>query len=270
MPQDPRPATVCPTAVCEPYLPVALVTGAASGIGAATVRAIAARCSAIAVHTRGAGPESRDRLAVLAAAARDAGADVIDLYGDLAEPGTARRIVEETIARFGRLDHLVANAGFADRRGTTDLTRTDLDRSFATMAGAFLEMTQAAAPALKVSPLGRVIYLSSFVAHRYAQGALFPASAAAKSAGEALTRSLAAELAPSGVTVNAVVPGYTRKDGGHTALNPDAWKAAAAVTPLGRIAEPDDIAALIAFLLSPAARHITGQAIAVDGGLSLG
>jgi NAD(P)-dependent dehydrogenase (short-subunit alcohol dehydrogenase family) len=83
-------------------------------------------------------------------------------------------------------------------------------------------------------------------------------------------RSLAAELASAGVTVNAVVPGYTRKDGGHTALASDAWKAAAAATPLGHIAEPADIAALIAFLLSPAARHITGQAIAVDGGLSLG
>lgn len=270
MSEDETPVPASSPSTCEPFLPVALVTGAASGIGAATVRAIAARCSAVAVHTRGASAESRSRLAAIADGARELGTDVVELIGDIAEPGTARRIVEETIARFGRLDHLVANAGFADRRSTADLTRADFDRSLATMAGAFLELAQAAAPALDASPQGRIVYLSSFVAHRYAQGALFPASAAAKAAGEALMRTLAAELAPSGVTVNAVVPGYTRKDGGHTALNPEAWKAAAAVTPLGRIAEPDDIAALIAFLLSPAARQITGQAIAVDGGLSLG
>lgn len=263
-------SAICTPTTCEPFLPVVLITGAASGIGAATARAIAARSKALAIHTRGASAESRARLASVAEAARDAGAEVLALDGDLAEPGVARGLVEATVARFGGLDHLVANAGFADRRGTADLTRADLDRSLATMASAFLELAQAAVPALKASAHGRVVYLSSFVAHRYAQGALFPASAAAKSAGEALMRALAAELAPSGVTVNAVVPGYTRKDGGHTALNPDAWKAAAAAAPIGRIAEPDDIAALIAFLLSPAARHITGQAIAVDGGLSLG
>ncbi len=252
------------------FKPVALVTGAASGIGAATVRKIAGGCEALAIHTRGMSAETKERLAVVAQAAREAGADVIELHGDLAQAGTGRRLAEETIAHFGRLDHVVANAGFADRRGTAEITRADLDRSLATMAGGFLELAQGARDALARSPQGRLVYLSSFVAHRYARGALFPASAAAKAAGEALTRTLAAELAPSGVTVNAVVPGYTRKDGGHTALAADAWTAAAAATPLGRIAEPDDIAALIAFLLSPQARHITGQAIAVDGGLSLG
>jgi len=254
---------------CEPYLATALVTGAASGIGAATVRAIAPRCAGLAVHTRGAGEASRARLATIAAEAREHGVDVLELTGDLAEAGVARSLGETALAHFGRLDHVVANAGFADRRGTSEIGRGDLERSLATMATGFLELVQAVTGPLKASPQGRLIYLSSFVAHRYVPGALFPASAAAKAAGEALMRTLAAELAPHSVTVNAVVPGYTRKDGGHSALNPDAWTAAAAATPLGRIAEPDDIAALIAFLLSPAARHITGQAIAVDGGLSL-
>ncbi len=249
---------------------VTLVTGAASGIGAATVRQLAPTRRALMLHTRGATEETKARLETTAAVARQHGCEVATVTGDLAEAGRGQELIAATLQRFGRLDQLVSNAGFADKRGIAELTRADLDRSHAAMAGAFFEMAQAAIPALRASPQGRVIFLSSFVAHRFVPGGLFPASAAAKAAGEALMRTLAAELAPSGVTVNAVVPGYTRKDGGHSALAADGWRKAAEATPLGRIAEPGDIAALIDFLLSPAARHITGQAIAVDGGLSLG
>ena len=116
-----------------------------------------------------------------------------------------------------------------------------------------------------------MVAVSSFVAHVFKTGRTFPVTAAAKAAVEGLAKSLAAQAAPAGITVNCVAPGYTKKDAtGHSALSEDAWKAAADLTPLGRIAEPVDIAALIAFLLSPAARHITGQVIHVDGGLSLG
>ena len=128
----------------------------------------------------------------------------------------------------------------------------------------------AAREALVASPQGRIVVVSSFVAHRFAQGAVFPASATGKAAAEALTRALAAELAPRGVTVNAVVPGYTRKDHGSGSLDPATWDRAAKAAPMGRLAEPEDVAHLIAFLLSPHARHITGQLIAVDGGLTLG
>jgi NAD(P)-dependent dehydrogenase (short-subunit alcohol dehydrogenase family) len=250
---------------------VALVTGAASGIGAATARLIAPRCRHLALHGRATSEDSRARLQATAKACAELGAETVTLTGDLAEPGTGRRLVEETLARCGgRLDHLISNAGFADKRSISELTRADVDRSYATMTGAFFDLAQAARPALAASKQGRVVVVSSFVAHRFVLGGLFPASAAAKAGAEALARALAAELAADGVTVNAVIPGYTRKDGGHTALSSDAWKKAAEVTPLGRIGDPEDVAQLIAFLLSPAARHITGQAIAVDGGLSLG
>ncbi|OXH92647.1 short-chain dehydrogenase, partial [Burkholderia multivorans] len=91
----------------------------------------------------------------------------------------------------------------------------------------------------------------------------------AKAALESLVRSAAAEFARAAITVNAVAPGFTRKDRGPSADNAGAWAHAAHATPLGRIAEPDDVAALIAFLLSDAARQITGQVVHVDGGLTL-
>lgn len=249
---------------------VTLITGAASGIGAATARLLAHPGARLALHTRGAGATSRDRLEALADALRGNGAHVEIIYGDLAEAGCGARLVEETLARHGALDRLVANAGFADKRTTAELERADLDRSYATITGALFDMAKAASSALKASSCARIVVLSSFVAHRFRQGSIFTASAVAKAGAEAMTRALAAELAPHGVTVNAVVPGYTRKDGGHSALSQDAWTAAIGATPLGRIGEPEDVAHLIRFLLSPEARHITGQAIAVDGGLSLG
>jgi NAD(P)-dependent dehydrogenase (short-subunit alcohol dehydrogenase family) len=114
------------------------------------------------------------------------------------------------------------------------------------------------------------VAVSSFVAHRYRADSAFAGTAAAKAALESLAKTAAAELAPHGVTVNCVAPGYTRKDRGPSAENAPAWTRAAEATPLGQVAEPDDIAALIAFLLSDSARHITGQVIHVDGGLTLG
>jgi NAD(P)-dependent dehydrogenase (short-subunit alcohol dehydrogenase family) len=119
--------------------------------------------------------------------------------------------------------------------------------------------------------LGRFVAVSSFVAHRFTPGTSgFAASAAAKAGVEALVKSAAAELAPSGVTVNAVAPGYVRKDRPNTgALNEAQWAQALARVPMGRLATPDDIAAPIAFLLSADAAYITGQVIHIDGGMTL-
>ena len=99
---------------------------------------------------------------------------------------------------------------------------------------------------------------------------MFPATAAAKGAVESLIRTLAVDVAPKGITVNCVAPGFTEKESrGHSALSQDAWNKAAALTPSGRLAKPADIAAAIAFFLSEEAAHITGQRLRVDGGLSL-
>jgi len=137
---------------------------------------------------------------------------------------------------------------------------------------AFLELATAALEDLKASSRGRMIGISTFFAHDFARvGGRYPASAAAKAGLEALVKSLAAQLAPSGCTVNCVAPGYVRKDAGsgHSSLSPEEWDRIAADIPLGRLAETDEIAAAIAFLMSDEASYITGQVLHVNGGLTL-
>jgi 3-oxoacyl-[acyl-carrier protein] reductase len=252
-----------------PLRRAALVTGAASGIGAAVCRALAAPGMALGVHTR----RNRAGAEAVAAAVRGAGAETLVLLGDLAERETARALVDAVGARFGRLDVLVSNAGFADRTPLAELDDAGASRSVDSIQGAFLRLVRAARPWLEAAGQeGRVIAVSSFAAHVFRPGVpSFPASAAAKAGQEALVRALALELAPLGVTVNAVVPGFIRKDqGAHAAVPPERLAAQAAAIPMGRIGSPEEVAAAVAFLASPAASYITGHGLAVDGGLAMG
>jgi 3-oxoacyl-[acyl-carrier protein] reductase len=253
-----------------PFDRVVLITGAGSGIGAALARRIAAPRVALMLHARGADPASRQRLDEVAADCALRGATCSTVHGDLAERGAPDHVVHQTLAQFGALDQIVANAGHAQRQTLGALDFDVLAESFAAMPSAFAGLVKRAAAALETSRRGRVVAVSSFVAHRYRADSPFAATAAAKAALESLAKTAAAEFAPHSVTVNCVAPGYTRKDRGPSADNAPAWARAAEMTPLGHVADPDDIAALIAFLLSDEARHITGQVIHVDGGLTLG
>jgi NAD(P)-dependent dehydrogenase (short-subunit alcohol dehydrogenase family) len=244
---------------------VALVTGAASGIGAAICRVLAGPDTAILVHTR----KNQAGAEAVAEAVRAAGGTAAVALGDLAEPATASAIIAQAVIQFGGLDVLVSNAGFADRTTFADQTDAGMMRSIEAIQGAFFRLAQAALPHLKQGRDPRVVAISSFVAHAFRTDlSVFPASAAAKAATEALVRALAIELAPAGVTVNTVVPGFIRKDAGtHAAFTPEQAAAQAGRIPLGRLGLPDDVAAAVAFLVSPAAAYITGQALHVDGGL---
>ncbi len=239
-----------------------VVTGAASGIGAAVCARLAGPGVGVLVHTR----RNREGAERVAEQARAAGAEALVMLGDLAEPAVAEELVVGAVARFGRLDVLVSNAGFADRTKVAALGDADFLASHEAIAGAFLRLSRAAIPHLSG---GRIVAISSFVAHAFRSDLpVFAASAAAKAALEALVRALAIELAEGGATVNAVAPGFIRKDSrAHAALAPEALAQQLARIPLARLGEPAEIAEAVAFLAGEAAGYITGQTLHVDGGL---
>jgi 3-oxoacyl-[acyl-carrier protein] reductase len=245
-----------------------LITGASSGIGAATARLLAGPSTRLHLLARARDDAGRARLEAVAQECDRRGALVETIALDLADTAAIAGVRE----RVGdRLDGLVSNAGYAVKAPFEEITPEELLRSFALGAMAFHALVAALRPALENAQAASIVAVSSFVAHRFVKVAPFGTTAAAKAGLEALVRSAAAEFAPRGIRVNAVAPGFVEKDDpGNSAMSEEAWRAAVAQIPLGRLGRPDDIAQVIAFLLDRRAAYLTGQVIHVDGGLTLG
>jgi NAD(P)-dependent dehydrogenase (short-subunit alcohol dehydrogenase family) len=245
-----------------------LVTGAASGIGRATCIRVArdarARGAPARIGAVDLGPSAG--LDGLVAELTALGAEALSLQGDMGEPDAPARVVEATISRFGGLDGLVSNAGINRPGLLLDYKVEDWDRVFAVNTRATWLLARAAHPALKHSRGAIVAVASMSGSNAHANlGAYGPSKAAVIM----LVRVLAQEFGPDGIRVNSLSPGMVRT--GMTARVYADERIAAergGMVPLGRVATPEDMADVIAFLLGADARYINGHDLVVDGGIT--
>lgn len=239
---------------------VALVTGAGSGFGRVIARRFAEAGARVAVHYRG----SRDGAEAVVREIGAAGGEARALAADLTREGEAERLVEEVAGALGPLGILVNNAGAYPLADLLQIQAAEWDTVLAQNLRSALACLQAAGRRMAARGQGAIVNVTSIQAFRPA-----PALAhysAAKAGLEMLTRSAALELGPSGVRVNAVAPGLVWREGLETAW-PEGVARYVAKAPLGRVAEPEDIADACLFLASPAARFVTGTTLVVDGGV---
>ncbi|WP_413812610.1 SDR family NAD(P)-dependent oxidoreductase [Streptomyces sp. OE57] len=235
----------------------AVVTGGSRGIGAAIVRRLAQEGADVAFTYT----SSHEQATALVEELRGWGRSAIALRADSADPEALSGAVDAAAAAFGRLDILVNNAGVVVAGPVRDLTVSDMDRALTVNVRAVFVGIQAALRHLP--PGGRIVTIGSNIADRVP----FPGAAvyaASKAALGGLTRGLAREVGPQGITAVLVQPGPT-----DTEANPADGPMAGSLrdaTPLGRYAAPSDIAATIAHLVGEGGRHISGTTITVDGG----
>lgn len=238
----------------------ALVTGGSRGLGRAIALRLHQSGHAVAVNYVSSAAEAEEVLGQI----ESEGGRGIAIQADVSRPEEVKRLFDEADAAFGRLDVLVNNAGISPARANiSDYSPLDFDRMFAVnVRGVFLCMQQAA---LRMCDGGRIVSISSTTVKFDAPGA--GPYAASKAAVERLSAILGKELAGRNITVNTVAPGLAATELALSTNTSEQIQSVVDITPLGRLAEPEEIADAVAFLVSDKARFINGAVLSVNGGI---
>jgi len=241
---------------------VALVTGAARGIGRAIVQELAAAGATVAFTYKSSGSAAQELVNELSAK----GAKIFSYQSDAGSSGDAAQVVEQVIRECGQLDILVNNAGITKDTLLMRMSEEDWDRVIATNLKSVYNFTKAVCRQMMGQKSGKIINITSVVG---VTGNAGQANYAASKAGIiGFTKSIAKELGSRNIQVNAVAPGYVDTDM-TSSLKPEQKKALTDLIPLRRTAQPQEIARVVRFLASTDADYITGQVICVDGGLTM-
>jgi NAD(P)-dependent dehydrogenase (short-subunit alcohol dehydrogenase family) len=242
---------------------VAIVTGAASGIGRAIALDLAELGASVVIADI-----ALENARKVASEIESRGGKAIVVSTDVTHEKEVEQMVQQVINKFGKVDILVNDAGIMAYQMTQDLSEAELNRTLEVNLKGVVLCSQAVARHMVEQKSGKIVNLGSSNSSRGSVCNLSsggPAYCASKAAVQAFSRVLAMELAPHGINVNAVAPCPT-----NTPMHTGYWEAVVAYNqstiPLGRLAEPEDIAPVVAFLVSDAARFITGQTIHVNGG----
>ena len=240
---------------------VALVTGGAHNIGRAIARALAAAGAAVMVNAKTSRAEAEQTVAMVTQAGGRAAMHI----ADVTDPAAVAAMVEATVRQFGRIDYLINNAVFRFTKPFAEIALDEWRHALSVVLDGTFICTQACLPHLIRAGSASIVNIGGLTGHEGARDHAPLVTAKAGLAG--MTKALALDLAPHGITVNCVVPGKIDTVRGRPGTPERSAEQRRKVPPLGRFGEPEEIAALVRMLCGPDARYITGQSMHVNGGL---